>query len=203
MTDSTAQELLRLIRRCYPAGFPRGAESFDAEGKLPYQHTPEYQHWVSTWMSALHADPPPWMRILTHLKAAQPGEEFGTYTPVCQAACYVLIHYLRLPRRDGAPGERRLRLAGAVSLVAPVYLLYCAEDLPHSRSAEVRIPPPEEVRPHAAMLAQHIEHATGYSPLPPTLARVPVEGVRVFHLENDEQPTLLTSLFMGDLGNLP
>lgn len=210
MSELTSADLLPYIREYYPVGFPPEADIYDAEGLLPHQRTPEHQRWVDAWMKALHQEPQPWNALVDHLRAELPECDFGTYTPVCHTACYVALIYLRRTRQDGQEDHRLLRVAGAVSLIAPVYLIYGTAELVPPRPPDARspkpqliLPPTPEMQPYADIMARAIERTFGYKRLPLELAHLQVPGFRLFHLHYSEQPTLLNALFMSHLEGLP
>lgn len=117
MSAPTAEELIRIVLQHHPVGFP---SERDEPGEVPpaYQRTPEFLRWQAAWTHALQTQPRPWDLLMERLKAALPGQgDFGTYTPAYHSSCYVAVAYQR-------SGTRLVRVAGAVSLIAPVYLVY-------------------------------------------------------------------------------
>jgi hypothetical protein len=79
-------------------------------------HAYQPERWQEAWRHALETEP--WEPLRHALEAEFPGYELGTHTPAHHASCYTCIVYL--PRSPSA----RIRVAGAVSLLAPVYLVY-------------------------------------------------------------------------------
>lgn len=123
MSDIALEELLRSVDHYYPVGFPLESDTND-HNPQPYQRTAEYERWEASWQAVLETAPRPWTRIIDSLRGELPGHSFGSYTPVCQTACYAVIIYLETPRPDGQKGYRLVRIAGAISLIAPTYLVY-------------------------------------------------------------------------------
>jgi hypothetical protein len=207
MPDVTLQQLLHSIRQYYPAGFPHELDPH-TQTPPPYQLTPEFQRWQAAWTRFIEEEPQPWERILEGLETELPGHEFGGHTPAYHSACYFALLYRRTPPSGGQEGYRLVRVAGAVSLIAPVYLVYGTLEWVSPRPAPLPKPqlflrPTEEMRSDAALMARRIEAVLGYHPFPLELAEVPVPDVRVYHLHHDEQPTLLSALFQSGLEYLP
>lgn len=136
MSALTEAELVRIVRQHYPVGFP---PERDDPGAVPpaYQRTPEFLRWQEAWRSALQAEPRPWDLLVERLRATLPGPgDFGTYTPAYHSACYVVVAYQRSAPPDGLEGYRLVRVAGAISLIAPVYLVYGTVELVTARPAD-------------------------------------------------------------------
>lgn len=209
MNDVTAEELLGIARRYYPSQEVPPAES---------ERTPEFQRWGEAWAGAVESRP--WSMLLDALRAELPGHEVSAYTPAYVTSAYACIIGRREPRADGADGYRFVRVAGAVSLLAPVYLVYGTCQLVTPFSAEERatrpwreererrsppelsLPPTEEMQSHADTLARCIEHHLGYRRLPLEVARVRLSDLRVHYLHEGQEPTLLNAFFFDDLENL-
>ena len=121
MSDLRVEEFLRIVHRYYPADVPPGTNPGGSD-RPPSAPTSELQHWQETWAQALENEP--WVLLRNALQREFPGHELGTYTPAYHSACYTCIVYLPLP----ASGQQRLRVAGAISLLAPVYLVYGTEE---------------------------------------------------------------------------
>jgi hypothetical protein len=100
----------------------------------PWMRTPELQRWQETWSQALEAEP--WVALRNALRAEFPGHELGTHAPAYHSACYTCIAYL--PMRPSAPASGRplIRVAGAISLLAPVYLVYGTVEPPPADRSE-------------------------------------------------------------------
>lgn len=206
MSNVTVEELLHSVHRYYPTGFPL-ENDLGRPGSEPYQLTPEFKRWSQLWSQALEAEP--WEALQDELEAWLPDHEFGTYTPVSQSACYACIVYLRRPRPDGRPGHRLVRIAGAVSLIAPVYLVYGTVELvspdrtePHPAPPRLFLRPTEEMQPTSSVMARVIEQKLGYRPFPPDFADIPVPDVRVPFL-NFAPATLINAFFLSAPEYLP
>lgn len=202
MSDSRAADLIRVARRHYPEGFPLWEDDLD-EPVPAYQRTPEYQRWRAAWEKAQEGAS--WSDLLGELKTAFPGLDVWDVTyPFADANLRCCV-YPREPVRDG---ERLItRVAGAMSVLAPVYLVYVTTETVRAdgtaTSPLLTFEPTGEARTHADTLARHIERVLGYRPFPLELADVPLPGLRVDFLH--EPPTLLGALFNArdQLGNLP
>ena len=194
MNAFTRAELIRIAHQHYPPG---STVFIDID-----RSTPEFQRWSEAWDKALAWER--WDSLLGELMAAFPGRPVGDVTQPGMSACLRCCVYLERP----LPGEGRVltRLAGAVSVLAPLYLVYAT--VQHIRADDTRtrpqlfLQPPDELRPHAELLVQHLERALGYQPFPLELANEPVPGRCVYFL-NGGEPSLLDALLDNDLGNLP
>jgi hypothetical protein len=200
--DPRAAEFIRIARHHYPAGFPLWEDDLD-EPVPAYQRTAEYQRWRAAWEEAQQWTQ--WDGLMEELHAAFPGFSVSDVTyPFADANLRCCV-YPREPVRDG---ERALtRVAGAVSVLAPVYLVYVTTRTLRSDGtatpSRLTFEPTGEARLHADTLARHIERVLGYRPFPMELADVPLPGLRVDFLH--EPPTLLGALFdaRDQLDNLP
>jgi hypothetical protein len=124
MSAPTEEALVHLVRQHYPVGFPPERDE-PGTGPPAYQGTAEFLRWQEAWTSALQAEPRPWDLVVERLRATLPAPgDFGTYTPAYHSACYVVVLYQRSALPNGQEGSRLVRVAGAVSLIAPVYLVY-------------------------------------------------------------------------------
>jgi hypothetical protein len=120
------------------------------------------------------------------------------------SACLYCI--LLLEGRDPDGGRHLTRIVGALSVLAPLYLIYVThESLGPSQSSahpQVTFSPEGPEKAAADMLARLIEQHLGYRPFPLDLAHVPLPEVQVDFLHSEE-PTLLTALFSNHLEDLP
>lgn len=201
MSELTREELIRVAHHYYPVGFP--VETDTPEQALhPYQRTAEYQRWLAAWDKALAWKE--WDLLLEALHEAFPGEEAGDVTQPRMAACLRCCLYRNEPQPDGS--QRVTRVAAAVSVLAPVYLVYVTTQTLWFRQRSTRsqlfLQAPSEVRPQADTLSRLIESILGYRPFPLPLAEVAVPEIRVIYLKR-AQPTLLTALLSDHLENLP
>jgi hypothetical protein len=183
MISWTQEELVRVARTYYPVS----------------------QRWEAAWDRALN-----WKEcdaLIQAVQAAFPSHRVGRFVQPRRVACLYCI----LVQEKGAPGGERVltRIVGAISVLAPVYLVYVTTETlgtegTERRSAHPRISftPEEAERPDMSTLAQLIEHHLGYRPFPRELAEVPLPDLRVDFLHS-EPPTLLRALFANRLENLP
>lgn len=113
--------------------------------------------------------------------------------------------YLQQPLPDG--GRTVTRVVGAVSILAPLYLVYVTTQRVGPDTTATR---PQldfthtgEAKSSADTLARLIEQVFDYRPFPMELADVPLPELRVESLH--ESATLLGALFAdrGTLANLP
>jgi len=203
VNDPRAAEFIRMARHYYPEGFPPWEDDLD-EPVPAYQRTPEYQRWHAAWEEARQWAP--WDGLLEELRAAFPGLGVSDVTyPFADANLRCCV-YLNKPLPDD--GARVItRVAGAVSVLAPVYLVYVTTQTHKADGtatpSQLTFEPTGEARAHADTLARHIERVLGYRPFPLELADVPLPGLRVDFLH--EPPTLLGALFDAreQLDNLP
>jgi hypothetical protein len=202
LNDPRAAEFIRIARHFYPEGFPEWEDDLD-EPVPAYQRTPEYQRWYAAREKLLEGEP--WDGLLMELKAAFRGHAVADAAYPFGSACSRCCVYFKEPLADG--GRSVTRVAGAVSALAPVYLVYVTTQVIHSDGTDTRpqlsFEPTGEARLHAETLARHIERVLGYRPFPLELADVPLPGLRVDFLH--EPPTLLGALFdaRDQLDNLP
>ncbi len=144
---------------------------------------------------------------MDEVRAAFPGHQMGTYTPVGHSACWCVCLYLKQSLPDGQ--ERITRVAGAVSVLSPLYLVYTTTEVrrPGETSSGSRTSfetePDRWTRSYEDTMAQHIERVLGCQPFPLEFADVPLPDLRVDHA--DGPPTLLSALFASREGllNLP
>ncbi|HYO73054.1 MAG TPA: hypothetical protein VEU33_44030 [Archangium sp.] len=204
MNDPKAAELIRIARRFYPTGFPSWEDDLD-EPVLAYQRTPEHQRWEAAWEEALRWTH--WASLMNDLRAAFPDSKMGSLTPAYHAACRFCCLYLEQSLPDGS--QRVTRVAGAVSILAPLYLVYTTTQLLRSDETSTRpqlsfdVEPNRWTRPYEEKMAHHIERVFGYQPFPLAMADVPLPDLRVSDVHG--QPTLLSALLAdrNGLANLP
>lgn len=225
MTEATKDSLTKLVRQYYPAGFP--VENDDLSEPLPaHQRTPEHSRFMTAWDNALGGNE--WKHLMRELKRAFPGEGIGNGTQPYVSACMRCFTY----RTELLPnGEEFLtRVAAAVSVLAPFYIVYVTTQrwhekftdyvlvtpnskegeasekvfrLQHFSSPQLTFDPPATVLPEANTLAKLIEEVLGYRRFPLAFAGVPLQDLRVGFFNGEGPPTLLDALFSDDLANLP
>jgi len=204
MNDPRAAELIRLARRFYPTGFPSWEEDHD-EPVLAYQRTPEHQRWEAAWENALRWKQ--WAPLMDALRAAFPDSKMGSLTPAYHTACRFCCLYLEQSLPDGS--QLVTRVAGAISVLAPLYLVYTTTQLLRSDATSTQpqlsfgVEPSRGTRPYEDKMAHHIEQVFGYQPFPLDMAGVPLPDLRVGEVHG--QPTLLSALLADRNGlvNLP
>lgn len=202
LSDPRAAELIRIARHYYPLGFPLWEDDLD-EPVPAYQRTPEYQRWYAAREQLLEEEQ--WDSLLKGLKVAFRGHAVADAAYPFGSACSRCCVYVEESSVDG--GRIITRVAGAVSALAPVYLVYVTTRTHRADGTEapsrLTFEPTGEARAHADTLARHIERVLGYQPFPLELADVPLPGLRVDFLH--EPPTLLGAFFDAreQLGNLP
>jgi hypothetical protein len=197
--DLTAAGLVQIARHFYPTGYPVTSDEYGEDGLVPYQRTPEYARFLEAWDKAMAW--PEWKTL--RLEARSVFERSGDCTQPRGASCRRYCVYLERPLPDSA--RHLTYVAAAVSVLAPVYLVYCTTGVVVDKQREERhvfLEVPEEVRPQAATLSALIERVLGYQALPLQLANVRVPGLRVSHLYRDEEPTLLDALIDTELDSL-
>lgn len=201
MSAFTREEFIRIARSFYPTGYPIETDD-DSEPLLAYQRAPEYARWEAAWEAAMN-----WKEcdtLIQEVLAAFPSHHVGRFSQPRMASCVYSIVSGEKP--DPGRGQQVTRVVGALSVLAPVYLLYVMTELRDAsgRSSRPRLSftPSNEEKPAAYTLARLIEHHLGYRPFPLELADVPLPDVRVGYLHT-KPATLLTALFSDDLENLP
>lgn len=204
MNEPRATELIRIARRFYPTGLLSWDDDPD-ELELAYRRTPEHQRWEAAWEEALRWTH--WASLMDDLRAAFPGSKMGSLTPAYHAACRFCCLYLEQSLPDGS--QLVTRVAGAVSILAPLYLVYTTTQLLRPDEIATRpqlsldVEPNRWTRPYEDKMAHHIERVFGYQPFPLDLADVPLPDLRVS--DTHRQPTLLSALLAdrNGLANLP
>jgi hypothetical protein len=204
MNELTRESLVQVAHHYYPVGFPPEEDNYE-EPLLAFQRTLEHQRWRAAWRKALD-DWKEWADFLERLRAVFPGDDVEEVTQPWMAACVRCCVYLETSLPEG--GRVVTRVVGAVSILAPLYLVYTTTETLRAGETSVRprltYEPADEARPCAEKLAQHIEEAFGYRPFPLELADVPLPDLRIGHLNlESERPTLLNALLGENLGNVP
>ncbi len=203
MNDPRTAELIRVARHYYPAGYPLW-EDDDEEPEPAHWRTPEFQRW-RTLRQRTWDDWKAWDELLQRLRAAFPGLDVSDVTHPSADACSRCCVYLEQPLPEG--GRALTRVVGAVSILAPLYLVYVTPETRRPGDT-ADWPPPDfsptgEAKSAADTLARLIEQVFGYRPFPLELADVPLPDLRIDSLH--EPATLLGALFAdrGTLSNLP
>ncbi len=219
MTEITQNFLVEVARQYYPAGFPVAEDNL-AEPVPAYQRTPEHARFMAAWDKALTGTE--WKTLMRELKRAFPGAGIGGGTQPYVSACMRCFLY----RAEPLPGGEQLatRIAAAVSVLAPVYIVYVttqlwyptytaypkrgeagdeAFHLHHFSSPQLTFDPPAAVRPDAVALARLIEEVLGHRRFPVAFAGMPLPELRVGFFNGEGPPTLLDALFSDNLAHLP
>jgi hypothetical protein len=222
MSDVTQEELVRIAHQYYPRGFP--PEEDDPREPTPAHHrTPEHQRFMAAWEHALRWEA--WGTFMEELRSTFPNYGIGGGTQPFVSACLRCQIYKTEPQRDG--DQLVTRVAAAVSVLAPLYVVYATTQRWHPQPQQERshaatvnpafrlrrsspphltFEPPSDLKPQAAALANLVERVLECRPFPLQLARVPLPGIRIGQLNilsSDPPPTLLDALFSDDLANLP
>ncbi len=213
MSDLGREALIRIVEHYYPRGFPPEEDDL----RLPeqaFERTPEYARWLELWGQGPMVER--WRALKSCWRSEFPQTDFLDLTRPRGAACYLGLVYFREPQADG--GTRVTRLVGTVSLLAPLYLVYVTTQtawpgrrfsppeltfaLPERDAAESGGHSLAAVSPYADRLARLFEQVWGARPFPLGLADVPLNHLRICHL-NQEPPRLLNAFFLEQLDNLP
>ena len=225
MTEVTQGSLVEFARQYYPAGFP--VEGDDPSEPLPaHQRTPEHARFMKAWDKALDGND--WKHFMKELRRTFSGEGVGNGTQPYVSACMRCFMYRTEPLNEGE--ELMTRVAAAVSVLAPFYVVYVTTQrwhktfteytlttpgsrsgkasekvfrLQHFSSPQLTFDPPATVLPEANTLASLIEELLGYRRFPLAFAEVPLPDLRVGFFNGEGPPTLLDALFSDDLANLP
>ncbi|MFP2925501.1 hypothetical protein ACLESO_09835 [Pyxidicoccus sp. 3LG] len=205
MTIPTQEELVRCAQEFYPRGFP--PEDDDAREPIPaHQRTPEHQRFIAAWERALEWKE--WSAFVEELPARFPDHAVGGGTQPFVSACLRSQIYKVEPQPDG--NKLVTRWAIAVSVLAPLYIVYVATQLwyPTRRASRptLSLDPQEGTRHPAEALGHLAERVLNCRPFPLSLAHVPLPDLRIGqinHLSAEPPPTLLDGFFMDDLANLP
>lgn len=189
MTHPGKEELLQIARTHYP---PRSASALTESPS---------RAWDEAWDRALA-----WKEcdtLIQALQAAFPMARAARFMQPRHSACIYCV--LLLENRDHNGGRHLTRVVGALSVLAPLYLIYVTQEhIGSQRSPRVRatFSPEGPEKAPAAQLARLIEQHLGYRPFPLELADVPLPELHVDFLHSEE-PTLLTALFSNHLEDLP
>ncbi|WP_147451357.1 hypothetical protein [Corallococcus llansteffanensis] len=226
MTEESQESLIELAQRYYPTGFP--VEEDDLAEPVPaHQRTPEHARFMAAWDKALNGTD--WKNLMKGLKRAFPGEDIGNGTQPYVSACMRCFLY----RTEPLPGGERLatRIAAAVSVLVPFYVVYVTTQvwhptytefpmaaarhpksgdagdesfhLQHFSSPQLTFAPPATVRQEVNALEHQIEEVLGYRRFPLAFAGVALPGLRVGFFNGEGPPTLLDALFSDNLAHLP
>lgn len=202
MTELTQEELIDIAHRYYPSGFPVEKDDY-SQPLLAHQRTPEHERWRAAWKEALAWKQ--WDALLERLETAFPTAGAGEATQPWHSACRRCCLYVERPHPDG--GQTVIRVAAAVSILAPLYLTYVTI---RSRKPGARASPPQlafevpgEVEPQADALARLVEQQLGCRPFPMEYAGTLIPDLRVGYRNSMEPPSLVEALFSDDLANLP
>jgi len=198
MMDLTEASLVKLAQHFYPTGYPVTADEYDSEGLLQYQRTPEYGRWLEAWDKAMVW--PEWQTLRQEMRSVFP--RCGDCTQPRCSACRRCCVYNSAPLPHGA--RQRTIVAVAASVLAPLYIVYCTEDVvvdKHSDGQRLFLEVPEEVKPQAAALSALVERVLGYQAFPLQFAQVRVPGIRVGN-NDGTGATLLEALFDDYLESL-
>ncbi|MFL5348588.1 MAG: hypothetical protein ACJ8AT_27650 [Hyalangium sp.] len=162
---------------------------------------------------------------MEQLRVTFPEHSIGGGTQPFVSACLRCQIYQVAPQPDG--DQLVTRVAAAVSVLAPLYVVYVTTQRWHpqcgSESAskptdpgafrlrratrpQLTFEPPSDIKPDADALAGLVERILRCRPFPLRLAQLPVTGLRIGQLNwlsSDPPPTLLDVFFSDDLANLP
>lgn len=226
MTEGSQESLIELAQRYYPTGFPVEVDDL-AEPVPAHQRTPEHARFMAAWDKALNGTD--WKNLMEGLKRAFPGEGIGNGTQPYVSACMRWFLY----RTEPLPGGERLatRIAAAVSVLVPFYIVYVTTQawhpthseypmaapphpkrgdagdesfhLQHFSSPQLTFDPPSTVRQEVNALEHLIEEVLGYRRFPLAFAAVALPGLRVGFFSGEGPPTLLDALFSDNLAHLP
>lgn len=201
MSALTKEELVQIARRFYPRGYSIETDDY-SEPLLAYQRTPEYERWEAAWDAAMN-----WKEcdtLIQEVLAAFPACHAGRFSQPRLSSCIYCI--VSREETDSRGGRLLSRVVGALSVLAPTYLVYVTKE-PRgkpglSSRSQLSFTPPDEEKPSVHKLARLIESHLGYRPFPLELADVSLPDLRVGYL-NEKQPTLMAALFSDELENLP
>ncbi|WP_164018201.1 hypothetical protein [Pyxidicoccus trucidator] len=205
MMGLTQDDLVRLAQQFYPTGFP--PEEDDASESIPAHHrTPEHERFIAAWKKALEWKE--WGAFLEELRVVFPEYSIGGGTQPFVSACL----RCQLLKVEPQPDGTRLvtRWAVAVSVLAPLYIVYVTTQTwyPTGRASRpsLTLEPRNGSKLQADLLERKAERMLNCRPFPLSLARVPLQGLRIGqlnYLSTDPAPTLLDAFFTDDLANLP
>jgi hypothetical protein len=210
MSELTQDALVQVVRQYYPAGFPVEEDDY-SQPLLAHQRTPEHQRWRLAWEQALHWEQ--WSALVEELPSSFPGGSVGVGTQPFASACLRCFVYRKKPLPSGE--TLITRIAGAVSVLAPLFIVYVTTQVYPSTTSPVgpgsqrpsrprlAFEIPESFKTDARELTHLIESRLGSRPFPLELAAVPLPGIRVGFFNGERPPTLLEALFSDNLDNLP
>ena len=202
MSGLTREALIGIARNFYPAGFPAEKDDY-SQPLLPHQQTPEHERWRAAWKKALAWEQ--WNHLLDTLEATFPEGDVSDATQPWHSACRRCCIYVQRQLPEGSTVITRV--AGAVSILAPLYITYVTTRtrMPGARasSPQLTFSPPDEVKGLADTLARTIERELGYRSYPLEFAALTVPELRVGYRNSLGPATLLDALFSDDLANLP
>lgn len=226
MSELTQEALVQIAHQYYPVGFPVEQDDY-SQPLLAYQRTPQHQRWRMAWERALAWEQ--WRTLLKELPLSFPSYTVGVGTQPFGSACLRCFIY----RKEPLPKEETLvtRIAAAVSVLAPLYIIYVTTQVWHATYTSYARPAdatsagvgkgneahrlyrssrpqlafefPSTIKADADSLARLVEQVLGCRPFPQPLARVPLPGLRVGFFNGEPLPTLLEALFSDHLENLP
>jgi hypothetical protein len=202
MSELTREALISIARTFYPTGFPVEKDDY-SQPLLAHQQTPEHERWREAWKKALNWEP--WDHLLDTLEATFPEGSVSDATQPWHSACRRCCIYVENHLPEGSTVITRV--AGAVSILAPVYITYVTTRIralgERSTPPRLTFSPPDEVKGSADILARTIELELGCRPFPLVFAELTMPELRVGFRNSLEPATLLDALFSDDLANLP
>jgi hypothetical protein len=215
MSELTQEALVQVVRQYYPSGFPVEQDDY-SQPLLANQRTPEHQRWRAAWESALAWEQ--WRTLMGELPKVFPRHSVGAGTQPFASACLRCFVYRKEPLPGGETSVTRM--AAAVSILAPLYIVYVTTQVWRSTSTSYARPGGDELyrlqhssrpqlsfeisrMPEADTLASLIERVLGCRPFPMALAEVPLPDLRIGYFNEERAPTLLDALFSDALANLP
>lgn len=195
MTELTESSLVQLAQRFYPSGYPVTTDDY-AQERHPFQRTAEYERWLEAWNKAMAW--PEWKTLVQEKRRVFPiaGDCTQPRGTACRRCCVYLEH--RLP--DGA--RHLTYVAVAASVLAPLYIIYCTTETVVDRQPRKRhlfLDLPDEVKSYDAPLTGLVERILGYQRFPLQLAGISLPGLRVDHVHEQRDATLLDALFDNHL----
>ncbi|WNG20741.1 hypothetical protein [Cystobacter fuscus] len=197
MMSFTVSELIELCRQYYPTG-----RTLDDH---LHETSSQWQRFHAKWHEAL-ADQHQWLEFRRRVAAAFPTSLVGDATAYTHDGGYRCCIYAVEPR-DKADGVSQ-EVVGCVSLLAPVYFIYCTQ---HRYRGGRRESPadtvfleemPVKLGPTVSRLADLIESALGCQSLPPHVARTLIPDLCLDHIEPGHA-SLFKALFTLEPNVLP
>jgi len=197
MSELTQAQLLERVYHHYPRG-----KCYDDPG---YEETPEAHCFRQVWDRAL-AEMPQFDQLIRALGQEFPGFTVGNTTRPGDGCYRLSVSMRRLPLN--APGLLTT-VVGCVSILAPTYIVYAAEQVFDENKKGTARRPSVDFNPSglaaqcAQQVGEHIKKAyADYQPFPPSLMNVQVPDICIHNLLMGEVK-LRDALFMDDLDNLP